>query len=283
MKNDLRTLGRAESRVVLSLTEKHCSVVRTADIIAILGTETSLSTVRKVIYNLVRKGWLTRIVGGKYMFQPLEYGPENLGESNIFALATSVTEPCYIGWWSAASWHGLTTQKPMLVTVAVTRQLSSRIMEGNEVRFVLVTPRKFFGSKLFDVFGRRVPISSAAKTLVDCLDRPDLAGGPTELARITHNAVVQIEPEEILESATRFQSKAVCQRLGFLTDVVGHPLPDSIRSILRGSIPRSYRSQFGRAERRPGDIGFVAAWGIDVHARQEELLAEVPRIRPRNE
>jgi hypothetical protein len=35
--------------------------------------------------NLIKKGWLARLVGGRYMLLPPEYGPENLGEHNPIA------------------------------------------------------------------------------------------------------------------------------------------------------------------------------------------------------
>src|SRR4051812_38347413 len=119
MDSTLRTLGPAESRVVLSFREQGRSVVRASDVLNILGSENSA---RKVIRNLLRKGWLSRIVGGRYMLLPPEHGPENLGENNILALAGAAVNPAYIGWWSAAAYHGFTTQKPMAVFVAVLRQ-----------------------------------------------------------------------------------------------------------------------------------------------------------------
>ena len=79
------------------------------------------------------------------MLLPPEHGPENLGENNVLALAAAAVEPSYVGWWSAASWHGFTTQKPMTVFVAVTRQTPPEVIEGSAVRFVKVTARKFFG------------------------------------------------------------------------------------------------------------------------------------------
>jgi predicted transcriptional regulator of viral defense system len=278
MNSNLRTLGPAESRVVLSFREQGRTVVRTADVLDLLGSENSA---RKVIRNLLRKGWLSRIVGGRYMLLPPEHGPENLGENNILALAAAAVEPSYIGWWSAAAYHGFTTQKPMTVFVAVLRQTPSRTIEGSEVRFVRVAQRKFFGHETYKVYDRSVWISTPTKTLVDCLDRPDLAGGPAELARIVHRALAEINPQELLASATAMKSKAVLQRLGFLSDLVGRPLPDDVRTSLRDSIPKSYRSHFGRPERREGDIGYVAAWGLHVYARRDDLLAEVPRITPR--
>jgi predicted transcriptional regulator of viral defense system len=281
MKNNLRTLGKAESKVVLSLREEGRTLVRTAAILSILGPDVHDAAARKVIRNLVRKGWLSRIVGGKYMFLPPEHGPENLGENNVLALAAAAVQPSYIGWWSAAAWHGFTTQKPMTVFVAVNRQTPSKAIEGSAVRFVRLAPRKFFGYQPYDVYDRTVDISSPAKTLVDCLDRPDLSGGPAELARITHAALAETNPEDVLAVAKTMNSKAVFQRLGFLSDLVGKPLPQKIRDELRRLVPPSYRAYFGRATRSEGDIGYVAAWGVFANARREDLLAEVPRIQAR--
>src|ERR1700686_4680143 len=139
MDSNLRTLGPAESKVVLSFREQGCTVVRVSDVRDLLGSENSA---RKVIRNLLRKGWLSRIVGGRYMLLPPEHGPDNLGENNILALAAAAVEPSYIGWWSAAAYHGLTTQKPMTVFVAVLRPDPPKIIEGGEGRFVSVAPRK---------------------------------------------------------------------------------------------------------------------------------------------
>jgi hypothetical protein len=69
------------------------------------------------------------------------------------------------------------------------------------------------------------------------------------------------------------------QRLGFLTDLVGRPLSQELRARLRGTIPKSTRSIFGRRGRKEGDLGYVADWGLFVHAHKSDLLSEVPRIR----
>ena len=276
MNSNLRTLGPLEAKVVLSFSEQARSLVRASDVRNLVASEISA---RKVIRNLVKKGWLSRIVGGHYMFLPPEHGPENLGENNALALAAAAVDPSYIGWWSAAAYHGFTTQKPMTVFVAVLRQTPARTIEGNEVRFISITPRKFFGHQNYTVYGRPVSISTPVKTLTDCIDRPDLAGGPAELARISHRAMAKINPRDLLPAATAMRSKALLQRLGFLTDLVGTPLPDDVRKAIRDAIPNTYRSHIGRDDRREGDIGYVAAWGIYVNARRDDLLAEVPRVR----
>ena len=67
--------------------------------------------------------------------------------------------------------------------------------------------------------------------------------------------------------------------LGFLTDLVGRKLSDGLRLQVRNAIPKSRRSIFGRRDRRDGDIGYIADWGLFVYARRNDLLAEVPRIK----
>ena len=264
---------------MLSFQEQGRSAVRVSDVREILGSE---QTTRTVIRNLVRKGWLSRIVGGKYMVLPPEYGPENLGENNVLALAAGAVEPSYIGWWSAASWHGFTMQKPMTVFVAVTRQVPARTIEGAQVRFIQMTARKFSGYKSYDVYGRPVAISDPVKTLLDCLDRPDLAGGLSELVRIAYNALAEVDSQAVVDNALAAGSKAMMQRLGFTADLVGRPMPDAQRKVLRDAVPQTHRSHFGRPELRDGDIGYVAAWGLHVHARREDLLVEVLPNCPSN-
>ena len=94
METTLRTLGPSEAKVVLSLREQGRDVVETADIIGLLGSK---QTTRKVIRNLVRKGWLARLIGGRYMLLPPERGAENIGENDPLAIASAVVES-FVGW-----------------------------------------------------------------------------------------------------------------------------------------------------------------------------------------
>src|SRR6185436_19371875 len=208
MEVNLRTLGPNEAQVVLSLRLQSQNVVQAAEIIDILGSEPKA---RKVIRNLVRKGWLSRLKPGRYMFLPPEHGPENLGENNVLALASAVIRPSYVGWWRAASFHGFTTQKPMSVAVASLRQVPTQVVEGTKIRFVKVAERKFFGFVTYQLHGREVSISMPAKTVVDCADRTELAGGPAEVARIVAGAVSSVEPRELLTAALTMRSKALLQ------------------------------------------------------------------------
>jgi predicted transcriptional regulator of viral defense system len=278
VQTNLRTLGPKEAKLVLSLREEGQEVVSAADIIARLRSE---PTARTVIQSLLRKGWLTRLVPGRYMFLPPEHGPEALGENNMLALASAAVEPSYVGWWSAASFHGFTTQKPQTVTVAVTRQVAAREIEGTEVRFVSVTARKFFGFQPYELFGRTVHLSTPAKTIVDCLDRPDLCGGASELARILFGASTVVPFDQLLAAATQMGSGTVFKRMGYLTDLVGWQISPSERDAIKRGFTKSTRSTLGRQKRLSGDVGYVADWGLFVNIAHDALFADIPRrVRP---
>ena len=232
---------------------------------------------------MLRKGWLTRLKGGRYLFFPPEYGPENLGENNPLALASAVVEPSYVGWWSVASFHGFTTQKPMTLTVATLRQVPARTVEGNEIHFVKVVARKFFGFKTYDAYGREATISTPAKTLVDAWIDPILLVG----LRKSHASPTERPPwfpRRIRDTALQMKSTAALQRLGFLADLVGWQLQPASRQRIREAIPRSTRSIFGRSTRKPGDIGVCQRLGRDCpcqrigFARQRTANTERPPL-----
>lgn len=56
-------------------------------------------------------------------------------------------------------------------------RLRSRTVGASRVRIVNQPARKFFGFEPVDVFGYMVMMSDREKTAIDCIDRPELAGG----------------------------------------------------------------------------------------------------------
>jgi predicted transcriptional regulator of viral defense system len=276
METNPRTFGPIGAKVVLTLREQGRSVVRVRDIRALVDSDDSA---RAVIKRLLRAGWLARATGGVYLLLPPEHGPDNLGENNPMALATAAVDPSYVGWWSAAAFHGFTTQNPLTVLVAARRQARAREVEGTPVRYVAISAKKFSDYQTYPIYGREVPVSTPTKTLIDCVDRPELAGGPGEVARIVNQGLSRVDEARLEAIALGFGSKALLQRLGFLTDLLGKPLSPPVRAAFRERIPKSARSRFGRGEPREGDIGYNSAWGLYVDARREDLLAEVPDVK----
>jgi predicted transcriptional regulator of viral defense system len=86
----------------------------------------------KVIESLRRKGWLERASWGEYLVIPPDEGPDALGESNLFALASRIADPYYIGYGSAAGHYGLTTQHRRTVILVTPAHLRGRRVGRDE-------------------------------------------------------------------------------------------------------------------------------------------------------
>src|SRR6202008_4824395 len=128
--------------------------------------------------------WRDGATGGEFFLIPPEKGPDAFGDSNLLALASRITDPYYIGFGTAASHYGLTTQHRRLICLVTPRQIRTTRLQDTEVRVINLGPRRFFGYGPVDAFGYPVMMSDREKTVLDCIERPHLAGGVGETAQI---------------------------------------------------------------------------------------------------
>lgn len=129
-----------------------------------------------------RAGWSGR-PGENIFFIPPEQGPDLLGDSNLLARASRIADPYYIGFGTAAAHYGLTTQHRNVIFVVTPERLRAREVGEARVQIVNLSENKFFGFEPVDVLGYKVMISDREKTVVDCVERPDLAGGSCDYFR----------------------------------------------------------------------------------------------------
>ena len=62
--------------------------------------------------------------------------------------------------------------------------------------------------------------SDLEKTFIDCLFKPNYAGGIVEIARAIYISKDKIKYDRLLNYAKRFGSQAVIKRLGFLLELL---------------------------------------------------------------
>ncbi|HNI10421.1 MAG TPA: transcriptional regulator, partial [bacterium] len=88
-------------------------------------------------------------------------------------------------------------------------------------QFIYHNEKHFFGSKKIwiDSFNK-VMCSDLEKTLIDCLFKPDYAGGVVEVARAIYTSKDKIKYDTLLDYAKKFDSQAVIKRLGFLLEIL---------------------------------------------------------------
>jgi predicted transcriptional regulator of viral defense system len=271
MDTAIRTLSPQESRVVLALAEKKRREVGRSEIIELLGVNPKAAD--KVIVSLRRKGWLERASWGKYLVIPPEEGPDALGETNLFALASRIADPYYIGYGSAASHYGLTTQHRSAIIVVTPAHLRGRQVGEGRVRIVNPKPRKFFGFGPVDVLGYKVMMSDREKTAIDCIDRPMLAGGVGEAVSIFAAGSRRFDWPRAVDYLERIDSTALVRRFGWVMDHVKADVLADLRDRLLHLAAGGPQTWMGPnpATKVRGAIGYDKTWRLFVNVSPEEL------------
>ncbi|KUL00867.1 MAG: Uncharacterized protein XE10_1239 [Methanoculleus marisnigri] len=160
-------------------------------------TEIPKSVLSVMLSRWEDRGFVERIERGKYLIIPLESekGKYTLHE---FVIASHLVRPSAIAYWSA------------------------------------LKPEKFFGFKKEWIEEISVTVTDREKTVIDCLDRPEYAGGIVEVAKALESA--SLDRETLGRYAQQLGNNAVVRRLGYLSEQMGIPLdlplPTSRRYLL---------------------------------------------------
>lgn len=182
------------------------------------------SALKELLSDMVKRGLLMRLKKGLYYIIPYEQEAEFfMPDWHLIAENLVKDAEHYIGYYSALQIHNLITQPSLKEQIVVSKQIrpSSIKIKNVSFQFIYHNEKHFFGSKKFwiDSF-HKVICSDLEKTFVDCLFKPDYAGGIVEVARAIYISRDKIKFDKLLEYTERFKSQAVIKRLGFLLETL---------------------------------------------------------------
>ena len=173
-----------------------------------------------VIARLKEKALVAEVEKGKYLLLGLE--PERVLSNPLF-IASHLTTPAYISYWSALHFHGFTEQVPLTTFVATTKKKRPVTFRDYRFRFVTIKPDKFFGYRREMVGDLPLVVADEAKAIVDSLDLPAYAGGLGEIAKALRDALEVVDVDTLVEYANRMGDKSLGSRLGYLLETLGEP------------------------------------------------------------
>jgi len=188
MKRVLST-GPTESRFLTELERLEIPVLSLKKHRALLG-DIADQELHDLLKGLEDKGWLLRVERGTYAVVPR--AARGTWHEHPFIIAAAMApDPYYISYWSALSFHNLTTQMPRVVVVAIPADLqrwrSQVTFQGYRYHFVSRRRTTFFGMRPHDMTGLNgaahveVTIADPEKAILDSLDEERLAGGMDEI------------------------------------------------------------------------------------------------------
>lgn len=165
----------------------------------------SASTINTYLSDASKNGKINRIKRGVYLLPNIR---------NKFVIATQTINNGYIAFHTALEFHGLHTSTPDCVQIASKNRF--RFFQFNFNTFVRTPQTASTGVLEYKTPEGNIKCTSITRTLVDCILRPDLSGGPQEL----WNAFLVISPKDIDYKELRqileeIDTKSIYQKVGY--------------------------------------------------------------------
>jgi len=137
-------------------------------------------------------------------------------KDNIFVIASNVTYPSYISFWSASYFLGYTEQIINTFQVATTRRINQIKFENYNIKFIKLND--FFGYKKIRTDEGDIFISENEKLLIDAFLKPKEFGNLDEIEKVFENTIVS--KEKVVNYLKKVKRQSVTKRVGFLLEKI---------------------------------------------------------------
>ncbi|MEA4980669.1 MAG: hypothetical protein VB098_12365 [Petrimonas sp.] len=236
--------------------------------------DSSKDSVKRMLSNMVKRGLLMRVKEGLYYVIPFEQDPKTfMPDWHLLSQYLVGDAEYYIGYFSALQIHSLTTQPNLKEQIVVNKQIkpSTLLVKGVPFQFIYHNEDHFFGNKKawIDSFNK-VQCSDLEKTFIDCLFKPQYAGGITEIAKAIYKSKDKIDYPKLFDYAKRFSSQAVIKRLGFLLELLNiqNPVIDKLQKLRTNSFVLLEPSY-------PKEGKTIFRWAIQQNLDNDSILSPI--------
>jgi predicted transcriptional regulator of viral defense system len=215
--------GRAELAAVLGTGKRFVSP---DDVTAALGVDPGAAAAR--LSRWAGEGWLRRVRRGLYIGVPADAADPSAWSEDALVVAAEVWSPCYFTGWTAAGHWSLSEQvfrTTVLKTTGRVRASRARLLDHDYLLAHTGDDAMRWGLKSEWQRETRLRFADPARTVIDSLDNPELAGGIRHAAEITSAYLDEHEPGTLIEYGDLSGNRAVFKRLGYITEAVGLDLP----------------------------------------------------------
>jgi len=237
-------------------------------------SNSSQNAVKRLLSDMTKRGLLMRIKEGLYYVIPFEQDAKMfMPDWHLLSQYLVGNAEYYIGYFSALQIHSLTTQPNLKEQIVVNKQVKPTTLFVKEIpfQFIYHNEKHFFGNKKMwiDSFNR-VQCSDLEKTIIDCLFKPEYAGGITEIAKAIYKIKNKIDYSKILQYAKYFDSQAVIKRLGFLFELfeIKNSEIDELQNMRTNSIILLEPSY-------PQEGKTISRWAIQQNIDTESILSPI--------
>lgn len=234
----------------------------------------SESALKELLSDMVKRGLLMRLKKGLYYIIPYEQEASSfMPDWHLLAEPLTKGAEHYIGYYSALQVYNLITQPSLKEQIVVSKQIRPSTLKIKDVSFQFIyhNARHFFGAKKIwiDNFNM-VMCSDLEKTIIDCLFKPDYAGGIVEIARAIYLSKDKINYQKLLDYIQRFNSQAVIKRLGFILETL------DIETSITNKLLKGATASFVLLDTElPKSGKMISRWGIQQNLDTETIKSAI--------
>jgi predicted transcriptional regulator of viral defense system len=186
------------------------ALFRTQEIIDNFSSERSMQVKLKA---LTMQGRIAKIKNGLYATVNTLTGDFF---ANRYEIATALFDNACVAYHSALEFHGLGNQMYSEVQVFTEKRYGAFEHNGLEYKFFLYTTK--CGITHLEQ-NSKIVVTDLERTVVDCLDRIDLAGGLEELVQAI-NGITYLNEQAVLNYLKEYGKKFLYKKAGFLLSLL---------------------------------------------------------------
>ncbi len=186
------------------------ALFRTQDVLANFS---SVRGMQAKLKSLIDAGRIAKIKNGLYAtVNPLT------GDifANRFEIASALFENACVAYHSALEFHGLGNQMFSEVQVFTEKRNVPFEYDGLEYKFFLYTSKS--GIMRLEQ-NANIVVTDLERTIIDCIDRIDLAGGLEELVTAL-NGITRLNEQALISYIREYDKKFIYKKAGFLLSLL---------------------------------------------------------------
>lgn len=223
-------------------------------------TGLSKSSLHSALWYLTQGEVIVNIEKGKYRRR--HFTDENV-------IACFMAPDGGIAYWSALNAHGLTEQFPNKIFVQNSRRRGDRSVFGigSPFQFVTVKPQKLVGYKTVGYGNHTWYMTDVEKTIVDCFDLPQHAGGYNEIIKAFDKA--SLSARKMVTYCKAVNNIAVTKRLAYLVELLHKSKMDYFIKYAADVCNEKY-NPFDAS--LPAKGKYLNKWRLILNMDEEEIL-----------
>ena len=225
-------------------------------------------SIANVIYRLKKKNRITGIEKGKYLLIPARSGIEGHWSEDVFLVVDSLLDEYYVGFLNAMYYWNLTEQIPLQVLVAATKRKKPIKYNSQQIRFITLNTKRFFGFTQIKSNDHSFKISSLEKTIVDALLHPQHCGRMPEVAKAIWGARDDANWSQVLKFMRKIKVSSVVRRLGYILDEL------DFQKEVKETLVRDFQGFRWLDPSSQKEVkSYSKEWGLILNLSSEELLS----------